>query len=93
MAALYYRVHADAVADPAQAGKELLAAIDAFGGDDHQILYCSVLGLKADLGIMALGPDLARHDRLTRDLATGAVGRVLEPVFSYLSKSPRCPST
>jgi peroxiredoxin len=83
---LYYRVRADAVPEPAQAGKELLTAIDAFGtADDHQVLCCSVLGLKADLGIMALGPDLARHDRLARDLAAGSIGRVLEPVFSYVS--------
>jgi peroxiredoxin len=83
---LYYRVHADAVSDPSQAGKELVAALDAFASNpDHQILCSSVLGLKADLGIMALGPDLTRHDRLARDLSSGTIGRALSPVYSYVS--------
>ncbi len=80
---LYYRVDPARSAEPGRAGKELVAAIDAFTAmPDHQVLCSSVLGLKADLGIMALGPDLAGHDALTRALA--AV-RVLEPVYSFVS--------
>ncbi|HKE99679.1 MAG TPA: chlorite dismutase family protein [Actinomycetes bacterium] len=83
---LYYRLHAGAGADADQAGKELVAALDAFAGaPDHQVLTCTVLGLKADLGVMALGPELARHDALPHALAAGAAGAVLEPAFSYVS--------
>jgi peroxiredoxin len=83
---LYFRVRPGQAGDPGQAGKELLAALDAFAsGPDHQVLCSSVLGLKADLGIMALGPDLGRHDALGRALVTGAAGGALEPAFSYVS--------
>jgi peroxiredoxin len=83
---LYYRVRAGAAGDPGHAGKELVAALDGFAGaPDHQVLACTVLGLKADLGIMAIGPDLASHDELPRALASGAAGAALEPALSYLS--------
>jgi peroxiredoxin len=83
---LYYRVRADAAASPELAGKELVAALEAFtADDDHQVLCSSVLGLKADLGIMAIGPDLARHDALARALAAGNLAQALVPVTSYVS--------
>ena len=77
-----------AAPDPAQAGKELVAALDAFAaaGDDHQVehqvLCASVLGLKADLGVMAVGPDLVRHEALARTLRAVSP---LEPAYSFLS--------
>ena len=80
---LYFRVHPSRSPDPAQAGKELVAALDAFAGQpDHQVLCASMLGLKADLGVMALGPDLARHEALGRALRAVSP---LEPVWSFLS--------
>jgi peroxiredoxin len=80
---LYFRVHPGRVPAPGQAGKELLAALDAFDGEpDHQVLCSLVLGLKADLGVMALGPDLARHEALARGL--GGVP-ALEPAYSFVS--------
>jgi peroxiredoxin len=83
---LYYRVDPGRCPDPALAGKQLAAALDGFAtAPDHQVLCCTVLGLKADLGVMALGPDLGRHDALARALATGAVGAALEPAYSYVS--------
>jgi chlorite dismutase len=83
---LYYRVDPGRAADPGQAGKELVLALESFeAAADHQVLCSSVLGLKADLGIMALGPDLARHDQLARALASGAAGSVLEPAYSFVS--------
>ena len=69
---LFFRVHPSRSPDPVQAGKELVAALDAFaaaGPDhhaEHQVLCTSVLGLKADLGVMAIGPDLVRHEALAR---------------------------
>ena len=41
----------------------------------------AVLGHKADLGVMALGPDLARLRRSSRSCSTAP----LEPVYSYVS--------
>src|SRR4051812_47955862 len=83
---LYYRIRPDRGGDPGRAGKELVAALEGFAtGPDQQILCSSVLGLRADLGVMALGPDLRAHDRLARALTSGAMGAALEPVFSYVS--------
>src|SRR5919112_5154748 len=85
---LFFRVHPSRSPDPAQAGKELVAALDAFAAAGsghqagHQVLCASVLGLKADLAVMAIGPDLVRHETLARSLR--AVGP-LEPAYSFLS--------
>jgi chlorite dismutase len=80
---LYFRVHPSRSPDPAQAGKELVAALEAFASErDHQVLCASVLGLKADLGVMAIGPDLVRHETLARALRTVSP---LEPAYSFLS--------
>jgi hydrogen peroxide-dependent heme synthase len=80
---LFFRVHPSRSPDPALAGKELVGALDAFAAQpDHQVLCAAMLGLKADLGVMALGPDLAAHEALARALR--AVGP-LEPVWSFVS--------
>jgi len=66
---LFYRVdRARADADP-KAGKRVLDAIHSLEADGHQALVFLVLGHKADLGVMALGPDLARLHAFQRDLA------------------------
>ena len=83
---LYYRADPGRCPDPGLAGKQLVAALDAFAAvPGHQVLCSSVLGLKADLGVMALGPDLARHDALARALGAGVVGAALAPAFSFVS--------
>ncbi|MGZ4677072.1 MAG: hypothetical protein ACXV8Y_11135, partial [Acidimicrobiia bacterium] len=64
---LYYRVDRPRADEPG-AAKRVLDAIAAFEDDDHQLLACSVLGHKADLGLMALGPDLARLQRLQAEV-------------------------
>ena len=80
---LYFRVHPSRSHDPGQTGKELVAALEHFeAAPDHQVLCSSVLGLKADLGVMALGPDLSRHEALSRTL--GAMP-ALEPAYSFFS--------
>ena len=48
---------------------------------DLQVVAFAVLGHKAQLGVMALGPDLWRLRRLQADLEAAG----LEPVASYLS--------
>jgi chlorite dismutase len=80
---LYFRVPPSRCPDPAQAGKELAAVLERFeAAADHQVLCSVVLGLKADLGVMVLGPDLARHEALARTL--GAMP-ALEPAYSFFS--------
>lgn len=59
----------------------VVAAVKACQADDHQVVSFAVLGHKADVGIMAVGPDLWRLRRLQADL--GATGLVL--VDSYVS--------
>ena len=49
--------------------------------DGHQALLFAVLGHKADLGVMALGPDLARLQAFQHDLA----GTPLTLLDSYVS--------
>lgn len=78
---LFYAVDRDrAVADPGSA-KHVLEAIAAFVDDDHQVLTFAVLGHKADLGVMALGPDLARLQRFQHALSAAP----LRATWSYLS--------
>src|SRR6266540_3676978 len=80
---LYFRVRPSQSPDPGQTSKELVAALEHFeSAPDHQVLCSSVLGLKSDLGVMALGPDLSRHEALARTL--GAMAS-LQPVYSFFS--------
>jgi hydrogen peroxide-dependent heme synthase len=80
---LYFRVHPSRCADLGQAGKELVAALERFeAGPDQQVLCSLALGLKADFGVMALGPDLTQHEALAR--ALGAMP-ALEPAYSFFS--------
>ena len=80
---LFFRVHPGRVPEPGQAGKELVAALESFeAAADHQVLCSLVLGLKADLGVMALGPDLTRHEQLGRSLRALPA---LEPAYSFVS--------
>jgi len=60
----------------------VLDAIDAFTAvDPQQVIAFSVLGGRADVGLMALGPDLDALDRLTKDVLSGP----LDPVDSFVS--------
>jgi chlorite dismutase len=60
----------------------MLAAIRAFTElEPQQVIAFSVLGGRADLGVMALGPDLDALDRLAKGLLAGPV----EPIASFVS--------
>ncbi|MFM8974054.1 MAG: chlorite dismutase family protein [Actinomycetota bacterium] len=79
---LYYRV--DRTASAAQrtaVGEAVIAAVAGLEADGHQALVQVILGHKADLGFVALGPDLARLQRFQPQL----VGASLEPVWAYVS--------
>ena len=78
---LYYRVDRErAESDPA-AGKHVVEAVAALEADGHQAVCMAMLGHKADLGVIALGPDLARLQRFQQELLAAP----LEPVWSYVS--------
>jgi hydrogen peroxide-dependent heme synthase len=78
---LFYRADPRADEEPGGA-KRVLEAIDTFVADGtHQLLTYAVLGHKADLGVLALGPDLARLQSLQIELARGPI----VPTWSYLS--------
>lgn len=79
---LFYAVdRSRADAEPGGA-KRALDAVEAFVADGvHQVLTFCVLGHKADLGVMALGPDLARLQVLQHDLGRAP----LRVTWSYLS--------
>ncbi len=66
--------------DP-KAGKRIVDAVQSLVDDGHQALVFAVLGHKADLGVMALGPDLARLQAFQHELA----GTPLTLVDSYVS--------
>lgn len=78
---LFYRVDRTRAEDEPGGAKQVLGAIDAFVDDDHQVLTFAVLGHKADLGVMALGPDLARLQTLQQELGRAP----LALTYSYVS--------
>jgi len=59
----------------------ITAAVKNAEGDDHHVVTVAVLGHKADLAVMGLGPDLWRLRRLQTDLTNAG----LVVVDSYLS--------
>ncbi|MFM8302734.1 MAG: chlorite dismutase family protein, partial [Actinomycetota bacterium] len=78
---LFYAVDRErAEADPASA-REVVDAIDAFADDEHQVLTFTVLGHKADFGVMAIGPDLSRLQTLQQALTRAPV----RLAWSYVS--------
>src|SRR5579884_4198634 len=66
---------------PATDAEAVTSAVKGAREAGHQVVTFAVLGHKADLGVMALGPDLWVLRRLQTDL----VGAGLELVSSYVS--------
>ncbi|HMF84432.1 MAG TPA: chlorite dismutase family protein [Acidimicrobiia bacterium] len=82
---LFYKVdRARAEAEPGGT-KRVLDAIASLEADDHQVLVFTVLGHKAELGIMALGPDVARLQAFQHELAAAP----LQLEWSYVSLTER----
>jgi chlorite dismutase len=66
---------------PGTDGEGVVAAVKAAASGDHQVIAFSLFGHKADLGVMALGPDWLRLRRLQSALQAAG----LEVVSSYVS--------
>ncbi|HEX6310331.1 MAG TPA: chlorite dismutase family protein [Acidimicrobiia bacterium] len=82
---LFYDVdRSRADAEPGGA-KRILDAVASLRGDEHQVLTFVVLGHKAELGFMALGPDLARLHAFQHEL----IEAPLTPRSSYVSLTER----
>ena len=62
-------------------GTGVLQAVKDAEADDIQVVSVAMLGHKADVGFMALGPDLWRLRRLQSDLQRAG----LVVTFSYVS--------
>lgn len=80
-----------AVAEPG-AAKQVLDAIEALERDGHQALVSATLGHKADMGIMALGPDLVRLQAFQAELA-GVPALTLATSFVSLTEISEYQST
>jgi hydrogen peroxide-dependent heme synthase len=83
---LFFHLRRDLLPDSTEAAKDFARRLQAFNArDDYQVLAFSVLGQKADLGLMVLGPDLAELDLLSTELAASPLGAGLLPAASYVS--------
>ena len=83
---LFFHVRRDLLAGAEGAARDFAARLQAFDDrDGYQALAFSVLGQKADIGVMALGPDLAALDGLAIELAGSPLGQALLPAASYVS--------
>jgi peroxiredoxin len=66
---------------PLAEAEAIVAAVKAAEADDHQVVTVALLGHKADLAFMAVGPDLWRLRRFQTELTAAG----LDVVDSYLS--------
>ncbi len=87
---LFFLVRREIASDPhfdtGSAATDFRTRIRAFDErPDQQVLAFSVLGHKADIGFMALAPDLAALDRLKVTLTSAPLGQALVLAGSYLS--------
>lgn len=74
-------LHLFARLGPATDPQAVVAAVKATQGEGHQVVTFAVLGHKADVGFMALGPDLWS----LRDFQAGVQGAGLELSGSFVS--------
>ncbi len=83
---LFFSLRRELLDDTTAAAKDFAERLEAFDArDGYQLLAFSVLGQKADIGLLALGPDLAELDRLSTELTASPLGAALIPAASYLS--------
>jgi hydrogen peroxide-dependent heme synthase len=82
---LFYNVDRARVEAEPGGAKRVLDAVASLEADEHQAIVFAVLGHKADLGVMALGPDVARLQAFQQELAAAPLS--LE--WSYVSLTER----
>ena len=74
-------LHLFCAATPLADSGEVAAAVKALEADDHQVVPVALVGHKADVCLLALGPDLWR----LRRFQTAVVAAGLDVVDSYVS--------
>ncbi len=74
-------MHLFCAATPAADAGPIAAAVKSLEADEHQVVPVAVLGHKADLCLLALGPDLWRLRRFQTEIAAAG----LDVVDSYVS--------
>jgi len=77
----WHVLHLFCAATPLADAGQIAAAVKDLEGDDHQVVPVAIVGHKADVCLLALGPDLWRLRRF--QTAVAAAG--LDVVDSYLS--------
>jgi peroxiredoxin len=83
---LFFHLRRGLLADPGHAADDFCKRVADFEArEPYQALTFSVLGQKADLGLMLLGPDLAVLDAFTVELTASLLGAGLVPSASYVS--------
>ena len=83
---LFFHLRRELLEESGEAAKDFARRLQAFDArDDYQVLTFSVLGQKADIGLMVLGPDLAELDLLATELTASPLGAALLPAGSYVS--------
>ncbi|MPZ74063.1 MAG: heme peroxidase, partial [Nitriliruptorales bacterium] len=83
---LFFHLRRELLEDTTEAAKDFARRLQAFDArDDYQVLPFSVLGQKADLGLMVIGPDLVELDLLSTEIAASPLGAALIPAASYVS--------
>lgn len=82
---LFYRVDRERAMSEPGAAKRVIDAVASLVGDNHHALVFAVLGHKADLGVMAYGPDLTRLHAFQSELASTP----LVPTWSFVSLTER----
>ena len=87
---LFFHLRRELLDDPVSDARDLVARVEGVDAEPGvQALTFSVVGQKADLGLMLVGDDLARLDRFHADLAGSPAGRALLPAASYVSLTER----
>jgi hydrogen peroxide-dependent heme synthase len=74
-------VHLFCAATPRADAGDISAAVKSLEADEHQVIPVAVLGHKADVCLLALGPDLWRLRRFQTEVAAAG----LDVVDSYVS--------
>jgi hydrogen peroxide-dependent heme synthase len=83
---IFFHLRRELLDDPSHAADSFVKQVTTFcARGEYQALTFSVLGQKADLGLMLLGPDLGELDSFTHQLAVSPLGAVLQPAGSYVS--------
>jgi hydrogen peroxide-dependent heme synthase len=82
---LFYKVDRERADREPGGAKRVVDAVASLQADGHRALVFAVLGHKADLGVMAYGPDLARLHAFESELAATP----LVPTWSFVSLTER----